>query len=58
MSEEGVLFLVDWETEEITEFDDFPIEFVRNFVEGLDALRQAAADAGLEECAPLGFEPE
>lgn len=57
MSEEGVLFLVDWETG-VTKFDDFPMEIGRNFVEGLDVLRQAAGDAGLEECAPLGFEPE
>jgi hypothetical protein len=37
------------------EFADFPTEIGRHFGEALDTLRQAAADAGLHDCAPPRF---
>jgi len=56
LTEEGRLVHIDWETEDITFIDDFPAEvgqrLIRRLEEALRALRQAAADVGLDDCAP------
>jgi hypothetical protein len=56
LTEEGRLVYVDWETEDIRVIDDVPAEVGRRLMrraeEALGALRQAAADLGLERCAP------
>jgi hypothetical protein len=56
LTEEGRLVHIDWETEDITFIDDFPAEVGRRLIqrseEALRALRQAAADVGLDDCAP------